>query len=112
MSVTERLGGFLLAKSSRRSFIAKSAMTATALSVAPVDFLLHPVSAYASVCSCAELELRLLLALLRRVYAVLLHDQQWGQRLPSRHFRGRLVEGGRFGLLLGTPVLHRLHGRV
>ena len=54
MSVTERLGGFLLAKSSRRSFIAKSAMTATALSVAPVDFLLHPVSAYASVCSCAD----------------------------------------------------------
>jgi hypothetical protein len=53
MSVTERIGGFLLARSSRRSFLAKTTLTATALSVGPVDFLLRPGSAYAFICECA-----------------------------------------------------------
>ncbi len=53
MSVTERIGGFLLARSSRRSFLAKATLTATALSVGPVDFLLRPGTAYAFICECA-----------------------------------------------------------
>jgi hypothetical protein len=52
VSVTERLGGFLAARTSRRSFLAKTTMTATALSVAPVDFLLRPGTAYAAICEC------------------------------------------------------------
>ena len=52
VSVTERVGGFLLTRTSRRSFLARSAMTATALSVAPVDFLLRPGTAYAQICEC------------------------------------------------------------
>ncbi len=50
--MTERIGDFLLARTSRRSFLARSAMTATALSVGPVDFLLKPGTAYAEVCDC------------------------------------------------------------
>ncbi len=52
MSVTDRIGNFLLTRTSRRSFIARSAMTATALSVAPVDFMLKPGTAYAQICEC------------------------------------------------------------
>ena len=52
VSVTERLGGFLLARTSRRSFLAKTTLTATALSVSPLDFVLKPGSAYAAICQC------------------------------------------------------------
>ena len=52
MSITQRIGGLLLTRTSRRSFLAKSAMTATALSVAPVDYLLRPGTAYAQICQC------------------------------------------------------------
>ncbi|MDH3426024.1 MAG: hypothetical protein OEM22_05055 [Acidimicrobiia bacterium] len=37
----------------RRSFITRAAMVGTALSVAPLDFILRPVTAYAAICSCA-----------------------------------------------------------
>ncbi len=53
MSVTERLGGFLANRTSRRSFLARTTLTATALSVAPVDFLIRPGTAYAFLCECA-----------------------------------------------------------
>jgi hypothetical protein len=45
VTITERSGGFLLTRTSRPSFLAKSAMTATALSVAPVDYLVRPGTA-------------------------------------------------------------------
>ncbi|MGH9059243.1 MAG: hypothetical protein ACRDZY_06975, partial [Acidimicrobiales bacterium] len=51
-SVTERLGSWLVDRTSRRSFMARGTLAATALSVGPVDFLLRPGSAYAAVCSC------------------------------------------------------------
>lgn len=54
MSVTERLGNFLLERSSRRSFLARATMTATALSVAPLDYLIKPGSAYGQICDCAQ----------------------------------------------------------
>jgi hypothetical protein len=53
MSLTEKVGGFLMSRTSRRSFLARSTMTATALSVAPLDFMLRPGSAYAAICECA-----------------------------------------------------------
>src|SRR5215831_3617354 len=52
-SVTRELGGFLLSRTSRRGFLAKATVTATALSVAPVDLLIRPGSAYAQICECA-----------------------------------------------------------
>ena len=52
MSVTERLGGWLADRTSRRSFLARSTLTATALTVAPADLLLRPTTAYAAVCAC------------------------------------------------------------
>ena len=51
--LAERLGGFLASRTTRRSFLARTTLTATALSVAPVDFLLRPGSAYAAICQCA-----------------------------------------------------------
>ncbi|HWG72866.1 MAG TPA: hypothetical protein VG184_02295 [Acidimicrobiales bacterium] len=54
MSVVERIGGFLAERTSRRSFVARTTLAATALAVGPVDFLLRPGSAYAFVCQCAS----------------------------------------------------------
>jgi len=53
VSVTERVGGFLANRTSRRSFLARATMAATAVSVGPVDFLIRPGTAYAQVCECA-----------------------------------------------------------
>jgi hypothetical protein len=55
VSLVERVGEFLAEKTSRRSFIARTTLTATALSVGPLDLLLRPVSAYAVICQCANL---------------------------------------------------------
>ncbi len=44
---------FLASRSTRRGFLQRSAMAATALSVAPLDFTLKPMSAYAAICTCA-----------------------------------------------------------
>ena len=52
-SVTRELGGLLLSRTSRRGFLAKATVAATALSVAPVDLLIRPGSAYAQICECA-----------------------------------------------------------
>ena len=52
MTMTERIGDYLLGRTSRRSFLTKATLTATALTVAPVDFLLRPGSAYAYICRC------------------------------------------------------------
>ncbi len=54
MTLVERVGGFLASRTSRRSFMARSTLAATAMSVGPVEFLLKPVAAYAYVCDCAS----------------------------------------------------------
>jgi len=46
------LSHLLESGSTRRSFLKRTVVTATALSVAPVDYLLRPVSAYAAICGC------------------------------------------------------------
>jgi hypothetical protein len=53
VSTTEKLGGWLAGRTSRRGFLARTTMGATALSVGPVDFLLRPGTAYAQICQCA-----------------------------------------------------------
>jgi hypothetical protein len=54
MTVVERMGDWLVARTSRRSFLARGTMLATAASVAPADVLLRPGTAYAFVCECAS----------------------------------------------------------
>lgn len=44
---------FLGSRSSRRGFLTRTALTGTALAVAPIDYLVHPKSAYAAVCNCS-----------------------------------------------------------
>ena len=53
MSITQDIGGFLLNRTSRRGFLAKATVTATALAVAPTELLLKPGSAYGFICECA-----------------------------------------------------------
>ncbi|MGH9167442.1 MAG: twin-arginine translocation signal domain-containing protein [Acidimicrobiia bacterium] len=53
MSLVTQAGGLLESRVSRRSFIARSTLAGAALTVAPLRFLLEPVTAYAAICSCA-----------------------------------------------------------
>ena len=52
--LVERLSSTLAARTSRRGFISRSTLAATALAVAPAEYVLRPVSAYAAVCRCAS----------------------------------------------------------
>ena len=52
-------------------------------------------------------ELRVRVAVLRRLHRVLLHDDRH-ERLPARHDRRGLVEGRRLAVLQRPPLLHRL----
>ncbi len=56
-------------------------------------------------------ELRVRLAVLRRLHRVLLHDDRQ-ERLPAGHDRGGLVEGRRLAVLQRPPLLHRLQRDV
>ena len=53
MTVTAGLGNLLLSRTSRRGFLARATVTATAITVAPTDYLLRPGRAYAAICECA-----------------------------------------------------------
>jgi hypothetical protein len=52
VSLTKEIGGFLLSRTSRRGFLAKATVTATALTVAPVELLTRPGTAYGYICEC------------------------------------------------------------
>ncbi|HZU15999.1 MAG TPA: twin-arginine translocation signal domain-containing protein [Candidatus Dormibacteraeota bacterium] len=52
--LVERTGAALARRTSRRGFLARSSLAATALAVAPAEYILRPVSAYAAVCHCAQ----------------------------------------------------------
>ena len=51
-TLVERLSAGLANRVGRRSFLARSAIVGSALTVAPADLLLRPTTAYAAVCSC------------------------------------------------------------
>lgn len=51
--LADRASGVLGARTSRRGFLTKTAMVATALTVSPFRYILQPVTAYAAVCGCA-----------------------------------------------------------
>jgi hypothetical protein len=53
VTLTSTLGHALLARTSRRGFLARATVTATAMTVAPADLLLRPGTAYAAICECA-----------------------------------------------------------
>ena len=53
MTLTASIGNALLSRTSRRGFLARATVTATALTVAPADLLLRPGTAYAAICECA-----------------------------------------------------------
>jgi len=50
--LAERTASVLESRTSRRSFIVRTALAGSALTVAPLRFLLRPVSAYAAICGC------------------------------------------------------------
>jgi hypothetical protein len=52
LSFTSGIGELLLERTSRRGFLARATVTATALSVAPVDLLTRPGTAYGFICEC------------------------------------------------------------
>ena len=51
-TLVERLSAGLANRIGRRSFLARTAVVGSALTVAPADLLLRPTTAYAAVCSC------------------------------------------------------------
>jgi hypothetical protein len=51
--LVKQTSSWLASRSTRRGFLQRSALAATALSVAPIDYTLKPVSAYAAICACA-----------------------------------------------------------
>jgi len=53
-SLVEAAGSFLESRTSRRSFLTRAALTGSALTVAPVRYLLRPGTAYATICGCAN----------------------------------------------------------
>jgi len=51
-TVVERLSRVVDGRASRRGFLSRSAMGATALAVAPVTYTLRPTTAHAAICNC------------------------------------------------------------
>jgi hypothetical protein len=51
--LVERASSALAARTSRRGFLAKTAVVGSALAVAPAEYVLRPGTAYAAVCGCA-----------------------------------------------------------
>ena len=52
VAIVDRLARVLERKLDRRGFLARTALGGAALSVAPVDFTLRPLDAYAAICLC------------------------------------------------------------
>ncbi|MEM9201504.1 MAG: S-layer homology domain-containing protein [Actinomycetota bacterium] len=52
-AVVERLSRIVDTRASRRGFLSRSALGATALAVAPAAYALRPTTAHAAICSCA-----------------------------------------------------------
>ncbi|MGH9075358.1 MAG: twin-arginine translocation signal domain-containing protein [Acidimicrobiales bacterium] len=52
--LAERTSALLASRTSRRGFLVRSAVVGSALAVAPVGYVLRPLSAYAAVCACGD----------------------------------------------------------
>ena len=113
MTMTERLGSFLLTRTSRRSFLATTTMTATALSVAPVDFVLRPGTAYAAVCQCVPGQDCDCSSLCCDGYTQFCCTINNGANAcPPGTFAGGWWKADGSIYCAGPALLHRLHGRV
>jgi len=51
--LVDHLAGVLERRTSRRGFLARTAIVGSALAVAPAEYILRPVSAYAAACGCS-----------------------------------------------------------
>ena len=51
--LAEKTSALLGARTSRRGFLVRSALAGSAVTVAPLKYILRPVSAYAAICGCA-----------------------------------------------------------
>ena len=106
--VAEAAASILGARSTRRSFLVRMAVAGSALTVAPLRYILQPGTAYAAVCG-PDSDVRV------RVHGHVLHDlghQQ--QQLSARDVRRWLVEGGQLRTVLWKrgSLLHRLQRGV
>ena len=54
MTLVDRLAGALERRTSRRGFLMRTAVVGSALAVDPLDYILHPGTAYAAVCRCGS----------------------------------------------------------
>ena len=54
LRLVERSSKFLAARTSRRGFLARTAVVGSALSVGPVSYVMRPGTAYAAVCRCGN----------------------------------------------------------
>ncbi|GAC1590798.1 MAG: hypothetical protein NVS3B21_08700 [Acidimicrobiales bacterium] len=52
--LTERMSGLLERSTSRRGFLVRSAVVGSAIVADPLDYILHPGTAYAAVCRCGN----------------------------------------------------------
>lgn len=52
LELTNRAGAFLESRTSRRGFVGRTALVASAVSVTGTGYVLRPVPAYAAICSC------------------------------------------------------------
>ena len=52
--LVDRVGGALERRTSRRGFLVRAAVAGSALAVDPLDYILHPGTAYAVVCRCGD----------------------------------------------------------
>ena len=84
--------GMLEARTTRRSFIVRAALAGSALTVAPLRYLLRPGSAYAAICGCAGQACDCGSACCDGYtdFCCTMHGEN---TLSSGHVRGWLVEG-------------------
>ncbi|MGH9066675.1 MAG: twin-arginine translocation signal domain-containing protein, partial [Acidimicrobiales bacterium] len=52
--LADRASGALAARTSRRGFLVRAAVVGSALATVPVEYVLHPGTAYAAVCACGD----------------------------------------------------------
>jgi hypothetical protein len=54
VSIVDRVAGALERRTSRRGFLVRAAVVGSALATDPLDYVLHPGTAYAAVCRCGS----------------------------------------------------------
>ncbi len=53
--LADQASGILASRTSRRGFLARSALVGSALAIAPKEYILKPISAYQAICGCGNM---------------------------------------------------------